>query len=138
MVNLNITLLVELGLFLLFLWVTTKIIIRPALATMDRRSAQIEGDRASANDHVAEADRLRTDYNASVNATRKTDEACRQALSHRVAAIAERRRHGRHLVEEVRTNAEQQRDAQRPQYTALAAQLAETLAAFVTKSGRAR
>ena len=141
MVSVNITLLVELGLFLVFLWVTARIVIRPALTTMDKRSARIEGDRASADDYAAKTDDLKRSYHEEITtarraAKRKIAETCRQALSDRVDAIADRRRHGQRLVDAVRATAQQQEEAQRPQYAALVARLAESLVANVTTIGR--
>lgn len=48
MIALNFTLFVQLGLFLLFLYVTNKIVLRPLLKTVDARTAKIEGDQAAA------------------------------------------------------------------------------------------
>jgi len=56
MIALNFTLVVQLILFLLFLYVTNKIVFRPLLKTMDARTAKIEGDRASANADSKEAE----------------------------------------------------------------------------------
>jgi F0F1-type ATP synthase membrane subunit b/b' len=64
MIALNFTLLVEVGLFLVFLWATNRIVLRPLLRTMDARTAQIEGDRASAETDARAAQQLETQYMA--------------------------------------------------------------------------
>jgi len=58
MIALNFTLVVQLLLFLLFLYVTNKVVIRPLLKTMDARSAKVEEDQAAADADRKEAERV--------------------------------------------------------------------------------
>jgi len=58
MIALNFTLFVQLGLFLLFLYVTNMIVVRPLLKTVDARNAKIEGDQAAAGADAQEAARV--------------------------------------------------------------------------------
>ncbi len=58
MIALNFTLFVQLLLFLLFLFVTNKIVVRPILKTMDARSAKVEEDQAAAGADSKEAERV--------------------------------------------------------------------------------
>jgi len=58
MIALNFTLVVQLLLFLLFLYVTNKIVVRPILKTMDARSAKVEEDQAAADADCKEAGRV--------------------------------------------------------------------------------
>jgi F0F1-type ATP synthase membrane subunit b/b' len=62
MIALNFTLLIQLALFLIFLWGTNKIVFRPLLRTMDARAGKIESDRASAEADTKEAQRLESLY----------------------------------------------------------------------------
>jgi F-type H+-transporting ATPase subunit b len=55
MIVLNFTLVVQLLLFLLFLYVTNKFVIRPLLVVMDARSAELEDDVAAAEADSKEA-----------------------------------------------------------------------------------
>ncbi|HOH51273.1 MAG TPA: hypothetical protein PLI98_11085, partial [Candidatus Hydrogenedentes bacterium] len=48
MLSLDFTLVVELLLFLLFLWGTNRAVLRPLLRTMDARQLRMEQDRADA------------------------------------------------------------------------------------------
>jgi len=84
MVTLNFTLLIELGLFLLFMWVTHKLFFKPVLRTMDERDESIEQDHAQAEEdsknarsidakHIAELTRIRRAAEAEyAEAKRKT------------------------------------------------------------------
>jgi len=58
MIALNFTLVVQLLLFLLFLYVTNKFVIRPLLKTVDARSAKVEEDQAAADADRKEAGRV--------------------------------------------------------------------------------
>jgi len=58
MIALNFTLVVQLLLFLLFLYVTNKVVLRPLLKTMDARSAKVEKDTAAAEADSREAERV--------------------------------------------------------------------------------
>ena len=60
MIALNFTLFVQLGLFLVFLWVTNKVIYRPLLRTMDARTDKTQEDRTLADTEANEAQQLET------------------------------------------------------------------------------
>ncbi|MCX5757937.1 MAG: ATP synthase F0 subunit B [Candidatus Hydrogenedentes bacterium] len=62
MIALNLTLVFQFVLFLLFLWGTNKMIFRPLLKTMDARKAKIEGDRAAAETETREVQELDATY----------------------------------------------------------------------------
>ncbi len=62
MIALNFTLVVQLGLFLIFLWVSNTIVFRPLLKTMDARTAKVEEDQATAEAEAKEAERLEGQY----------------------------------------------------------------------------
>ena len=58
MIALNFTLFVQLCLFLLFLYVTNAIVVRPLLKTIDARNAKIEADQTAADGDAQEAARV--------------------------------------------------------------------------------
>lgn len=58
MVTINLTLFLEVGLFLIFLWGTARFVLRPVLRTLDERDAVIEQDHAQAAVDVEEASAL--------------------------------------------------------------------------------
>ena len=55
MITINLTLLIEFGLFILFLWVANKMMFRPILRVMDEREEKITGDTTNAERDSAEA-----------------------------------------------------------------------------------
>jgi F-type H+-transporting ATPase subunit b len=67
MVALNLTLLVELGLFLIFLWAMNAYVFRPLFKVMDARSAQIEEDKIVATTGAEEANTLEANYARDVS-----------------------------------------------------------------------
>jgi F-type H+-transporting ATPase subunit b len=70
MVSLNFTLVVELVLFVLFLFGTTRFILRPALKVIDEREAQMDADHAQAEECNTAAARLETEYQRAIAAAR--------------------------------------------------------------------
>jgi F-type H+-transporting ATPase subunit b len=62
MIALNFTLVVQLVLFLIFLWVTNTMVFRPLLKTMDARTAKVADDQAKAETDARDAERLEGQY----------------------------------------------------------------------------
>jgi F-type H+-transporting ATPase subunit b len=60
MVQLNFTLIIEMGLFLVFLWVTKCFIFRPLLEVMDAREAKLLDDRSTVEAETTTAQTLET------------------------------------------------------------------------------
>lgn len=80
MVTINLTLLVELGLFLVFLWGTSRFILRPVLAQIDAREEAITSDQVKAQSEQIEAERLETEYLRAMSEARtRADEEFRRA-----------------------------------------------------------
>lgn len=94
MVNVNFTLLVELGLFLVFLGLMHRFVLQPLVALLDRRETQIEGDLGSAQqaEHAAEAAEaaLRSEI-ATLHrrATREIAKAHRKAQEEHAKVVAD-------------------------------------------------
>ena len=62
MVSLNFTLVIELLLFVLFLFGTTRFILRPALKVIDERDERVDADESAAEKHNATATALEAKY----------------------------------------------------------------------------
>lgn len=132
MVTLNLTLLVELGLFLLFVWLVSRLIIAPTVRVMDERDAQLAGDEAQAQQDEEQAAALEKSYTQAIAAARYESsrllaQARREALARRADAILERRRVEGEAVAAAHAEAVTALKAERPKYPELAAALAERM-----------
>ena len=132
MVTLNFTIVVELILFLVFLWGTKRFILRPLLEALDARETSLEESEANAQEAAERAGTLEEQYHRENSAMRReADEAFRGG---RRKALNE---HGRHLAEErhkadeavaaAREAARGQVDDERSQCAALAPELADII-----------
>ncbi len=97
MIALNLTLVIQFVLFLLFLWGTNKMVFRPLLKTMDARKAKIEGDRATAETETREVHELDATYTKRLasahQASAKRLHQARQEVHQRIRdALDERKR----------------------------------------------
>ena len=100
MVSINLTLLVELGLFLLFLTVTNRFIFRPLLRIMDEREAAVTQDKQAAQSGQEEARRLETLHaDKALEARKLTAARLREARD-------EAYRHNREELEQLRQTAD--------------------------------
>ena len=80
MVTLNLTLVIQVVLFLIFLWGTARFILRPILAGIDERENAIEVDHERAAADSTEAEALESQYAQALSAARlRADEAFRHA-----------------------------------------------------------
>ena len=132
MVTINFTLFVQLGLFLLFIWVMNRLVLRPALRVMDKRAEAIEDDHASAESDIAKAKSLESRYTSEIAAARRAanvqvERARREVLDARHVALNKRRQQGDEAVAEVEAAANARVDAQRAQFDGLAHQVAERI-----------
>ena len=133
MVVLNLTILVEVGLFLIFVWAMNRFVFRPLFRVMDDRDAKTEDDRAAALSEGQRAERMEKEYAAKVSAIHRdasqrvldAHRAAQQEHNQRIASLKETE--DRELTA-VRAEAERQVVAERPRYPALAAPLAEAAA----------
>lgn len=66
MVTLNLTLLVELGLFLLFMGAMHRLVVKPLLRVMDEREERIAADRSGARQQEEESARLEREYSDKI------------------------------------------------------------------------
>jgi F-type H+-transporting ATPase subunit b len=133
MVVLNFTLLVELGLFLIFLWGCNALVFRPVLGQLDTREEKIAGDLELALREEAQADALKQEYTRQIAGVRRAvSEEFRQA---RQAAqqeqdlrIAQLKKQMDEEVQVVRAQAHQQVEEQRPQCERLVPEVAAEVA----------
>ncbi len=77
MIQFNFTLVVEMVLFLVFLWVTNKFMFRPVRRVMDERDAKIGQDKSTAAQDAAEAQHLESQF---IEQLTQTDQAAAQRL----------------------------------------------------------
>lgn len=136
MVNLNLTLLVELGLFIGFLWLMHLWVLRPLVALMDRRDEQIEGDQNAARHDTESAARMEADYRArSAEAHRQASheiaKAHRRAQEDHARTLAELRQRTAREIEALHQEYNRKLADQRKHYPALAADVARTMAARI-------
>lgn len=94
MVNVNFTLLVELGLFLVFLGLMHRFVLQPLVALLDRREAQIEGDLGSAHAAEQAAETAEATLRAEIatlhrRATREIVKAHRKAQEEHAQVVAD-------------------------------------------------
>ena len=133
MVTLNATLIVEVVLFLLFVWLMHRVVFRPLLRLLDARDAQLEEDRETAASEAEAAEALEQDYSAQVAAIHR--EASHTAYhAHRVAQdahnkkVAELRKQEEEELAGVRAQAMEQVAEERKRYEELTQALAWNMA----------
>src|SRR5262245_59009170 len=89
LIDIDLTVLVQFGLFLVMFVVTNKLLFQPYLRLREKRQAGIEGARAEADRMAAEADAKLADYERQLGAAR--DRAADEARKIRAAASAHER-----------------------------------------------
>lgn len=133
MVTINFTLVVELVLFLIFLWGTNVFVLRPLLIAMDKRDEDIAEDIAqSEKDHDA-AQEMEGQYKGKLAAMRrKADERMRlerrRALEAHGKTLAEERHKADEVVAALRADAQRQLEEQRDAIGAKAPEVADEIA----------
>jgi F-type H+-transporting ATPase subunit b len=86
MVNMGLTLFIQLGLFLGFMWLMNSCVFRPMLRLMDRRDEELEGHQSGTEEANAQAETLETEYHGKIVSIRR--EASHTAYHARRAAQA--------------------------------------------------
>jgi len=133
MVTINLTLFIEVGLFLVFLWAMNRFVFRPLLHVMDSRDDKLRTDRAAAHEAVAEADQIEKQY--ASESTRIHREASRDVIrAHRKVQEAhyqrmvELKHRGEEELDAVRREVAEAIASEQANYDALARDLAATMA----------
>ncbi len=142
MVVLNLTLLVQLGLFLVFLYVMNAVILRPTLQELDARDNTIERDEQSAQIDASDAEQLEKKHVVELGGIRReaavqTAQGVRTAQEKHMAALAEQRKQSDADVAAVRDKALMMVDGERAQYGALAPEVAKAIAKCLGVGGDA-
>ena len=71
MVTLNFTIVVQLGLFLIFLWSVNRLVFGPVLITLDQRNEKLADDEVSTETDSRKAGELEGSYLAEMSAARR-------------------------------------------------------------------
>jgi F0F1-type ATP synthase membrane subunit b/b' len=140
MVALNLTLLVQLGLFLIFLWVTNAIILRPTLRVLDDRDSTLEKNREETASDTKEAQSLQSRVSKELATARRggaveVERARHDEMASRLEAMTKRKKEAEVMVGTVRDDLQKQVDAEREQYAPLVTTLSETIAQRLRKGG---
>jgi len=119
MVTLNLTLVVELVLFLLFLWGTHAFILNPTVKNLDDREEMVEGDLQQARVDTQEAEKLEATYQQETGRIyREADaayrEAFRKANQDHLEFLSSEREIADQAVAVVRQSAQAEADEARP------------------------
>jgi F-type H+-transporting ATPase subunit b len=133
MVTLNLTIIVEVVLFLVFLWALNRWIFSPVVEHMDSRDARLEEDRAKSVSESEQAEALEKDYArriASINreAVLRINRELREAQQDHLRQINEFRKTEEQELAGVRAAVNRQIEAEREQFPELAAGLSRAIA----------
>ena len=131
MVVINFTLLVELGLFLIFLWGTAVFILRPVLRLLDEREDNIARGRRQADEALEKEGRLRKQSADARSAFRSRIEkdyrrGQLEVREEHSAKLTEERRKSDAAIAEARDAALKEIEAERSSYAALSSELADS------------
>lgn len=89
MIDINFTLLLQFGLFMLFLWGANRLMFRPVLRVMDEREEKIAADTTNAERDNTEAQKAEEQFIAQI--TEANQEAARNLRQARQDAYAQNR-----------------------------------------------
>lgn len=133
MVTVNFTLIVEVVLFLIFLWGANKLILRPTLDLRDAREEKVDSDFQEAQKLNAEAKRLQREYEEALrearrNANAALQQARREALQARMKRLKEAKEQGDREVMDVQEQMRAMIREQRRQFDQLTPDLAYAMA----------
>ncbi len=143
MVELNFTIFVELGLFLVFIWGTNKLIIRPMLQTMDQRETHIEEGRRGTEEDTDRAEALDSEYATEMAAARRVsndaiEKARREAQEKRSRLIRERKKSADEQVRVVHGEVEACIAQERAKFDALVPELSRSMTERLGLGGQRR
>lgn len=136
MISINLTFFVQLVLYGIFLAVAWRFMLRPAMRHMDAREEGIQSSEAQAAKLTEEAEELEGRYAESLAEARRmasaqVAEERRKAMDARNAEVQEARTRADAEVADVRGEAQNQIEQQRQQFSALAADLKQAMAARI-------
>lgn len=139
MVTINLTVLIELILFLVFLWGTQRFILTPVLRTMDDRSDAIEQDVTRAVENDEQSDDLENQYRHEIavirrNADEELHQAKQESTREHNEFVEQERVKAEEAVAAVRAQAQAQVEEQREAALAFVPELTQLLEAQLTAS----
>jgi len=142
MVVLNLTLLVIVAMFLVFMFAMNRFVFRPLLQVMDERDAQIADDRAGAVSDAEQAERMEGEYAGNMaaihhDANQRVQEAHRTAQREHSERVAALKSAEDQELAAVRAEAEAQVAAERAHFPALAGGLADAASGRLHLGGNA-
>ncbi|HUS28054.1 MAG TPA: ATP synthase F0 subunit B [Kofleriaceae bacterium] len=136
LIDIDLTVLVQFGLFLVLFFVSNKLLFQPYLQLRERRKAGIDGARAEADRMTASADAKLADYEKQLAAARsRANEEGRkvraEASAHEKDVTEKARGEAQKAIDEATAKMRQQTEAARlqllPQANTLARQIASKL-----------
>lgn len=132
MVNLNLTLLVELGLFLVFLALMHRLVLRPLMDLLDRRDAQIEDNLASGRDLATKAEAMEAALRAEISslhrkASKEIVKMHRQAQEEHATLVADLKHREAHELVAIHASFVEQLAVERAHAPELAAGIAQAM-----------
>ena len=141
MIDFNLTLVVQLALFLLFLWGTNALAIRPILKAMDGRAEKIAGDRQAAAEEKRAADELQARWQRDLlEAKRALNDDYRKARraeqEAHAQALAERRRQADGDLAALRAELDETIARERQAYDRLVPDVAQAMDRIACKGAR--
>jgi F-type H+-transporting ATPase subunit b len=133
LIDLDLTVFVQFGLFLLLFVITNKFMFQPYLALRERRKAGIEGARAEAERMTAQADAKLADYEKQLAAARsRANEEGRkvraEAAAHEKDVTDKARAEAQAAIDEAAAKMRQETEAARLQLLPQANQMARQIA----------
>jgi len=136
LIDIDLTVFVQFGLFLLLFYVSNKLLFQPYLKLRERRKAGIEGARAEADQMTASADAKLADYEKQLAGARnRANEEGRkvraEASAHEKDVTEKARAEAQKAIDEATAKMRQETEAARlqllPQANTLARQIASKL-----------
>jgi F-type H+-transporting ATPase subunit b len=115
MLELNLTLLVQIGLFLVFAGLMNAVFFKPVARVLEERKAYIDGKHARARQDLASIEALRTDYETKIQEARRESQdriaqALKESETERLALVSSVRQDVERQVGEARESIRQERD----------------------------
>lgn len=114
MLNLNLTLLIQMTSFLLFAWLFNQLFFKPLVAHLQARNSYVDAQQTAADLVVSEARQLRQEHDrrlreAQLEAQAAVDLALKEARDRKGERLAKAHAEAQMIVAKVRTQLEQER-----------------------------
>ncbi len=132
MVDLNFTIVVQLLMFLVFLWAMTRWVLRPLLAVMDDRDSGIDHEKEQTQADQETAEKLEMEYAAALAAAHKRahqtlEEALRETQNSHIEKRNVVRREQQEEMEKAREEANAFLEKQRTKFSKLSEDVAHAM-----------